>query len=284
MYSAGSLSTPLKGQENYITTADGTQLWTIEAGTGDKTIVLAHGFAFSSIEWNVIMPALVADGYRVIAFDQRGHGQTSIGKTGVSSASMASDYKALLEFYNVQNGILVGHSMGGFLAIKTFLTYPELQHQRIKSCMLMATFAGDVNRHNFQNRLQIPLIKSGILIKLIRNKSIGVAFAKSLMGENPDKEVIRVFLELFLAQKHKTLMPILEAFYKENYYDQLSKITLPCTVVIGSSDKTTPTFHSQDLAQLIPHAQLTVMPNKGHLLNWEAPETLIEEIKKLAYM
>lgn len=282
MYPTGSLSTPLKGQEKYITTADGTQLWTIEAGMGDKTIVLAHGFAFSSIEWNVIMPALVADGYRVIAFDQRGHGRTSIGKDGVSSAAMASDYKTILEFYNVQNGILVGHSMGGFLAIKTFLTYTELQHQRIQSCILMATFAGDVNRHNFQNRLQIPLIKSGILMKLIRNKSMGAAFAKSIMGENPDNEVIRVFLELFLVQKHKTLIPILEAFYKESYYDQLSKITIPCTVVIGSKDKTTPAFHSQDLAKLIPNAQITVIPNKGHLLNWEAPDSLIAEIKKLA--
>lgn len=282
MYAPNELSTPLKGQEKMIITADGTQLWTIEAGKGDKTVVLAHGYGLTSLGWNVITSLLVADGYRVITFDQRGHGKSTIGKDGISSASMASDYKTILDFYNVQNGVLVSHSMGGFVAMKTLLTYPQIQHSQIKSCLLMATFAGDVNRQNFQNRLQIPLIKSGILLKLIRNKSIGTAFAKSIVGEDPDNEVIRIFLEIFLAQHHKALVPILNAFAGENYYGQLSKITIPCTVIVGEKDQTTPAFHSQDLAKLIPNAHLSIVPQKGHGLNWEAPERIVEEIKKLA--
>ncbi len=282
MYALNELSMPIQGQEKMITTADGTQLWTIEAGKGTKTVVLAHGYGLSALGWNVITKLLVADGYRVIAFDQRGHGQSTTGKDGISSASMASDYKTILDFYQVQNAVLVGHSMGGFVAIKTLLTYPDIQHNQIKSCILMATFAGDINRHNFQNRLQLPLIKSGILVKLIRNKSIGSAFAKSLLGEERDKEVIRIFLDLFLAQNHKALVPILNAFAKENYYGQLSQITIPCTVVVGEMDKTAPPFHSQDLAKLIPNARLSVVQKKGHGLNWEAPDRIVEEIKKRA--
>jgi non-heme chloroperoxidase len=62
----------------------------------------------------------------------------------------------------------------------------------------------------------------------------------------------------------------------------LSQITIPCTIVVGSMDKTTPPFHSQDLAKLIPNARLSVVSKKGHGLNWEAPDRIVEEIKKLA--
>ncbi len=278
MYGSGSLSKPFEGIENTIMTKDGTKIYALEAGKGEKTIVLAHGYGFTSQEWNVIAPQLVQLGYRVIAFDQRGHGKSSIGSDGISSLSMASDYKSIFEFYDIQNATLVGHSMGGFLAMKFMLDYPEMLQTRIKNCVLMATFAGDVNKNNFQNRLQIPLIKSGILLNLIKIKAIGNAFVKSLLGENPDNEVIRVFSEIFQAQNHKALIPILEAFGNENYYSQLYKITVPCTVIIGSRDKTTPPFHSEDLARLIPNSKKIVINNKGHGLNWEAPESIVQEI------
>ena len=282
MYESGSLSKPIKGNEKIISTPDCTKIYSIEAGKGEKTIVLAHGYGFTNQEWNIIVPQLVESGYRVIAFDQRGHGKTNIGNDGISSASMTSDYKSVFEFYNIQNATLVGHSMGGFLGMKAMLTYPEMLQTRIKNCILMATFAGDINKNNFQNRLQIPLIKSGILLKLIKVKAIGNAFGKSILGENPDNEVIRVFNEIFQAQNHKALIPILEAFGNESYYDQLHKITVPCTVIIGSSDKTTPPFHTEDLVKLIPNATKVVIPNKGHGLNWEAPESITKEIIALA--
>lgn len=282
MYESGSLSKPFEGIGNTIITKDGTKIYTIEAGKGERTIVLAHGYGFTSQEWNVIVPQLVQLGYRIIGFDQRGHGKSSIGSDGISSLSMASDYKSVFEFYDIQNATLVGHSMGGFLAMKFMLSYPEMLQTRIKNCVLMATFAGIVNKDNFQNRLQIPLIKSGILLNLIKIKAIGNAFVKSLLGENPDNEVIRVFSEIFQAQNHKALIPILEAFGNENYYTQLHKITVPCTVIIGSRDKTTPPFHSEDLARLIPNSQKIVINNKGHGLNWEAPESIVQEIIALA--
>ncbi len=278
MYEPGSLSKTIEGNENIISTPDGTKIYSIEVGKGEKTIVLAHGYGMTNQEWNIIAPQLVEAGYRVIIFDQRGHGKSSIGKDGISSASMASDYKSVFEFYNVQNATLVGHSMGGFLAMKAMLTYPEMLKTRIKNCVLMATFAGDVNKNNFQNRLQIPLIKSGVLLNLIKIKAIGNAFGKSILGENPDNEVVRCFVEGFKIQNHKALIPILEAFGNESYYDKLHKITVPCTVVIGSSDKTTPPFHTEDLVKLIPNTKKVVIPRKGHGLNWEAPESIVKEI------
>lgn len=88
--------------------------------------VLAHGFAISLDEWNVIAEALVAGGHRVIAFDQRGHGRTTIGSDGVGSRQTAGDYAAVLEGYDVSDGVLVMHSMGGFVGSR--LLVPGAEH------------------------------------------------------------------------------------------------------------------------------------------------------------
>ena len=274
MYSPRSLSTKVEGVETTISTSDGAKLYTVSAGAGEKTVVLAHGYGFTMDEWNVVAPKLVASGWRVILFDQRGHGRSAIGSLGVGSAVMAADYRAVLEHYDVRRAVLVGHSMGGFLAIKTLLTYPELMQERIDRLVLVASFAGDINKKNFQNRLQIPLLRSGILMKLIKMKPFGDAFARSLMGENPDPEVMRAVLAMFQAQDHRSLLPMLAAFGHESYYDQLHRITLPCAVLIGSKDKTSPPFHAEDLARLIPNARKITVPGKGHPLNWEAPEAI----------
>jgi non-heme chloroperoxidase len=281
MYQTGSLSKTIEGTERIITTNDGSKIYCVESGNGSKTIVLAHGYGFTMQEWNVIAPNLTQLGYRVIAFDQQGHGKSTISRNGLDSDTMASFYLRVFEEFDIQDAILVGHSMGGFLGMKALIKYPELQ-KRISGCILMATFAGEVNKNNPQNKVQIPLIQYGILLKLIKIKAIGRAFAKSLLGENPDNEAIRIFLEIFQAQNHKALIPIIKAMGSESYYAELHKIKVPCTVIIGSMDKTTPPFHTEDLVKMIPNAKKVVLERKGHGLNWEAPDSIVSEIIKMA--
>lgn len=75
---------------------------------------------------------LVKAGYRVIVFDQRGHGQSTIGSSGVGSRPMAEDYRAIVEHFDVKDAVLVGHSMGGFLAQVFLLTLPEVAKKHLK--------------------------------------------------------------------------------------------------------------------------------------------------------
>ena len=267
MYEKFQLSKPIEGKKEMVEMPDGTRIFTIVSGSGNTTILLAHGYGFSHIEWNIIVERLNQLNYRTIVFDQRGHGQSTIGQGGISSSSMASDYKNLIEHFNLKDCILVGHSMGGFLSMKFLLDYPEMQHTNVKSCLLMATFAGEINKNNLQNRLQIPLIKSGLLLKMIQWKPIGEQFGKSLIGENPDPELVRVIQEVFLQQDHSKLVPILKAFGDESYYDSLKNITIPCTIVIGDKDATTPQFHTDNIIKEIPNATRIDIVGKGHCLN-----------------
>ena len=279
MYEPFELSKPIIGKETFVSSSDGTNIFTITSGQGEKTVLLAHGYGFSNIEWNVIVPMLNDLGYQTIVFDQRGHGKSTIGKDGITSASMASDYHSIITHFDLKDVILVGHSMGGFLSMKFLISYPELQHKAINGLVLMATFAGDIYKNNIQNKLQLPLIKSGILQKIIKWKPIGNAFAKSLLGKNPDAELVRVVPEIFLKQDHSKLLPILEAFGVENYYPELHKITLPTAVVIGTKDATSPPFHTDDLVKMIPNATRIDVLDKGHCLNAEAPNEIVKAVQ-----
>ena len=272
---------PLAAPERIVTSNDGTRLSTVSMGSGTP-VVLAHGFGLDMHCWNVIADDLVSKGFKVIAFDQRGHGRTDVGSEGVGSRQMVDDYLAVLRAYDVSGGILVGHSMGGFLAIRALIERPTEMARHLRGCVLMATFAGDVNRKNLQNRIQIPMIQSGIMSKLIRSDATAAFFAKSVMGDEKHPAMMNAFTASFRKSNLKQLVPILTAFVKEDRYDQLGNVSMPCRIVVGEKDKTTPPFHTDWLHEGIKGSTLKRIPKMGHMLNWESPEILVGEITALA--
>ena len=272
---------PLEGTEHIVETADGAKLRTVVTGSGDQTVLLAHGYGGAAAHWTLIASRLTAEGLRVISFDQRGHSGSSVGSNGTGSGAMAADYGAILEHHDATNVTLVGHSMGGFLSI-AFLLSDSAAVERIGSLLLMGTFAGDVSRKNPQNKLQIPLIKSGILQKMLGIGPVAKGFTKSLIGDDFEPEMIDAFVPVFLDADHAELIPILQAMVDENRYDRLGEIDMPCTIVVGSKDKTTPPFHTADLHAGIAGSKLLTLPGIGHGLNWEAPDEIAAEIVKLA--
>lgn len=192
---------------------------------------------------------------------------------------MAGDYAATLEFFDVRDGILVGHSMGGFVAIRAVLDHPDVA-QRLRGLVLFATWAGRIQDGAPQNWLQMPLPASGLLQRLARTKSIGTVFGAAQSGTRPSPAMISVFREVFAAQHHRELIPIARAFVREDRYPRLGDITVPTAVLVGTADRSTPRGHSRRLAAGIPGARLITVPEAGHMRNWETggPAALLDAI------
>ena len=92
---------------------------------GDGPPVLAlHGLA-SSAHWYDIVAPLLRDRYRIVAPDQRGHGQTTQSSDGYGWHSVASDAVGLLDLLGIEKAIVFGHSWGGNVAVATAAHYPE---------------------------------------------------------------------------------------------------------------------------------------------------------------
>ena len=122
------LSLVAVGGESRFFDADGTNLHYVEGGSGDA-VVLLHGFG-GSAQGLYIEPgtfdALVSAGYRVIALDQRGHGNSEKPHDVASyGLEMVEDVRRLLDHLGVERAHLVGYSMGGKVASKFRASYPE---------------------------------------------------------------------------------------------------------------------------------------------------------------
>ena len=280
----------MPGTERFVDGEDGSRLRTLflqpdDGSTKARTVVLAHGFGSDANSWAILAPKLAGQGFAVLAFDQRCHGSSTAGRNGVSTAAMISDYGAIVDAYDLRDAILVGHSMGGFLSLAFLLEGREDSVARIGALMLMATFAGNVTKDAPQNKLQIPLIKYGVLQKLLRVDPIKHGFTKSLVGDHYHQDMAEAFVPGFLRADHQQLIPILEAMVEEDRYSLLPTLDMPCTVVVGTEDKTTPEFHSVALHEGIAGSRSVALIGSGHALNWEAPDqvaALIDELNSVS--
>jgi non-heme chloroperoxidase len=265
-----------QGEEVLIHRPDGTVLRAMVAGEG-PTVVLAHGYCFTLVQWNIVWDALVARGHRLIAFDQRGHGRSTLGSAGIGSEPMAADYAAVLEHFDVRDGVLVGHSMGGFVAIRAVLDHPGLA-QRLRGLVLFATLAGRLFDGAQHNRLLMLLWEIGVTQRLVRARTGGVLNGAIYCGKRPSPAMISVFRESLVQhlEDHGPLLPILHACAREDRYPRLAEIMVPTVVMVGSADHTTVPSHARRLAAGVPGARLVTVPDAGHLLNWEAPDALVD--------
>jgi non-heme chloroperoxidase len=104
--------TPRNNQMKSITTTDGAQIFYKDWGTG-QPIVFHHGWPLSSDDWDTQMLFFLAQGYRVIAHDRRGHGRSTQTATGNDMDTYAADVAQLAKHLDLRDAIHIGHSTGG---------------------------------------------------------------------------------------------------------------------------------------------------------------------------
>jgi non-heme chloroperoxidase len=270
----GCLDYTRRMELDFIHGSDGSRLRVAHAGSG-PTVVLAHGYLLDHSLYAPLIPLLLDKGYRVIAFDQRGHGASRPGSEGMRSSAMAADYLSVLEHFAVEGAQLVAHSMGTFLSIIACLQHPERMRRHIRSIVWLGPTAGKTAEKSLQNRLQVPLLKSGLMSFLWRQPALGAALVRQLFGPHAKPEWIESTRRLLLEQDVRQSLPILQALLYEDYYPRVPEISLPVKILCGSHDRTCPRWHAETLARDIPGASLRILPDIGHMIPFEAPAEIL---------
>ena len=123
----------------YVTTKDGVEIFYKDWGSKDaQPVMFHHGWPLSSDDWDAQMLFFVANGYRVVAHDRRGHGRSAQVSEGHDMDHYAADAAAVTEHLDLRNAVHIGHSTGGGEAARYVARFGEPQGRVAKAVLVSA--------------------------------------------------------------------------------------------------------------------------------------------------
>lgn len=251
---------------------------------GKSPIVLLHGKLQSGHYWEATMHFLASKGYRVIAPDHAGFGASSRADLQMSFAELAHATSRLLEQIGVKHFGLVGHSMGGMLAARFSLMYPE----KVERLLLVGPSGLEDYRLSHRHApLDLVLSREK---RLTRNR-LREIFKSFYFRWRDEYEVFVTDQWQRYEQENRTLTELISAKAYQMVYDQpvvyeLSMLKMPVTFLIGKEDKirlnkedlisdTKPGKDNAGLAEIarrsLKGAKLVIFEGVGHTPHLEDP-------------
>jgi pimeloyl-ACP methyl ester carboxylesterase len=250
------------------------------AGSGPP-IVLIHGMLNSSSHWRSVALAL-ADRYTVIAPDLIGHGDSAAPRGDYSLGAHAASIRDLLAAVGIERATIVGHSLGGGVAMQFFYQFP----QRVERLVLISS--GGLGREvkpalrsaalpgvsallslTIRPRVLAALAQSGGRMRArgIRSGVYAQALARALRPlENADAR--QAFLH--------TLRAVIDIHgQRVSATDRLYLLeSLPTLIVWGERDNTIPLSHGRDAHAAIPHSHFRTLAGAAHFPHLDDPDGL----------
>jgi 3-oxoadipate enol-lactonase len=226
-------------------------------GSGPPWLVCLHGLVDTLEVWDRLAPALARRG-AVARFDQRGHGESGAPPGPYRREDLVSDVVGVLEGLGVPRAILVGHSMGGVVALTMGLTRPE----RVAGMVLLGTASQCSERvAAWYERIALAGETEGC-----------EGIARAIYGESSRRRVAGD--PRALAHVTRTL----KSLWADPLTPKLSEIRCPVLLIVGEKDPMGPRA-SEIIAEQVPGARVEVLPGRGHWTHVEAPDAVLERIE-----
>jgi pimeloyl-ACP methyl ester carboxylesterase len=239
-------------------------------------MVFAHGLLWNTRMFDKQIEYFKA-GYRCIAFDFRGQGQSEITKSGYDMETLTEDTLALLEALDIDECHFLGLSMGGFVAQRIALKRPEL----LLSLTLLETSADPEDPKNVpQYRKLIKAIR-WLGMKRVSQKVMPIMFGSSFLADKSRKADRREWLSMLQSNRKGGVVKATTGVIERSAtYDQLSDIKTPTLIIVGDEDAATPYEKSERMHFAIAGSKLVVIKGAGHTSTVEEPEQVNKAINK----
>ncbi len=293
---AGGERLPPGVREREVATTDGARLRVLDAGSG-PAVLLVHGITLSADIWHRQLGALPAAGIRAVAVDLRGHGGSVAGSGGLRFGRLADDIGVVIDALDLLDVTLVGHSMGGMVALQ-FLGRRRASAEaraavgRVGALGLVATSARPAEGRGVPGALALvgvlrPAIAAASrLSALLPGPSlpdtvIGDALARLTFGRFADERSVSLTRRVTARVPARVSVELLAQVLSFDMAAVLPGIAVPTTVIVGRDDLMTPLDHASALADAIPGAKLEVLDGCGHMVMLEAPDELDAAIVEL---
>ncbi len=265
------------------------------------TVVLTHGYCLSLRCWTYQRRALADAGYRVVTWDQRGHGRSARGD--VSSYvidRLGQDLDAVLRAHAPEGDlVLVGHSMGGMTVIALGEQYPELLRDRVTGVAFVGTSPGGLTLANggriatvartllnrFGPAVLTPLSTRPQIFADIRRAARDVELflvEQNSFASPVPRSVVRYTADILLGTPLDVINGFLKTFDGYDKRPVLAQFRHAMVLVFnGRQDILTPPAHSDLIVEAIPGAEHIVVNDAGHVIMLEHPELLNQHLLQL---
>ena len=253
--------------------ANNLNLNVIETGSGPTTLIFLHYFGGSSLEWQAVMSQL-SDKYRCVAIDLRGCGDSDAPKTGYSVDDMADDVADLIRVLQLNDFVLIGHSMSGKVALSLAAgTVTRRQPPGLKSLILVSPSPPVPE--------PIPDDERQKLLAGYGQRSAAEKTQKNITA----KPIPKATQNQIIADDLRTSKPAWNAWLlsgsKEDISDRMHLITIPISIIVGSEDRALPPdVQNRLVLPYLKNVTLDIIDGAGHLLPWEIPTELADFIRK----
>jgi len=257
------------------------------AAANGEAVLLLHGKNFSGYYWEGVMQTLAAKGFRVVAPDQLGFGLSSRPNIYYSFQQMAANTRALLDKLGIDRVVVVGHSMGGMLATRFTLMYPD----RVKKLVLESP----IGLEDYRVLVPYASVEELYRTELHATYQSMLNYQKTYYpdGWKPEYEKYVQDQAWVLGTGEYPRDAMSSALTYEMIYTQpvcyeFSHIAVPTLLMVGQLDRTVvgknrlpPELKSvagnypelgRKTQALIKNSQLVVVPNTGHIAHIAAPD------------
>ena len=246
-----------------------------EVGRGEP-LILIHGLADDHRSWRRALPGLLLR-HRVLMYDLRGHGETSLGRPEGTLTQLGADLVSLMEAAGVDAAHIAGFSLGGTIAMRMAIDHPA----RVRSLVLVATSSrvGKAAADWYQQRVDM-VKRNDPELRATLDRDAADVYAESA-SELPDGLFIR---------RQSTADPrgygnacaAMAALNAAPLDPELSRISAPTLIVASELDRHCPPKAAQIIAAGIKGAaarvRLEVIPGAGHPIPVEKPHELVRSI------
>ena len=256
----------------FVKTSDGTEIFFKDWGPKDaQPIHFHHGWPLSADDWDAQLLFFLAQGYRVVAHDRRGHGRSSQVDSGNTIDRYAADASAVVEHLNLRNVVHIGHSTGGGEVARYVARYGQPQGRVAKAVLVAAIPPLMLKTESNPGGTPIAVF-DGFRSALAANRSqfyLDVASGPFYGFNRPGAKVSQGIIQNWWRQGMMggaiAQYEGIKAFSETDQTEDLKAITVPTLVLQGDDDQVVPYQDAALLqAKLLRNSKLKIYPGFPH--------------------
>ena len=283
------------GHHTQITTSDGATLALThvgkhgpsqpgpsEPGPGEPSVVLSHCWMGARQVWGHVAQRLADDGHHVVLYDQRGHGESTLGSDPISIERLGDDLAEILAALELGSVVLGGHSMGGMTVMAYAGRHREDAARRVAGSVLSSTSARRKSLTKRDGDIGEAVLSGKGFTWNMSRPVLGRALVRRQVGDVASAATLDAIRSMTINTPPEVRGPLARAMTEMDLRAHLEHFSWPTRVVVGSKDTLTVPAWNEEIAELIDGASFHVAEGCSHMLPMEAPGLLADALAELA--